>query len=88
MKTVADVDVQSHFADYLRDCEREPVVITTRGQPRAALVAVPEDEEERWRFLLSHTPAFWDRCEQAARRLRETGGIPHDEFWAGVDGRG
>ncbi|NCO95628.1 MAG: hypothetical protein COZ06_21825 [Armatimonadetes bacterium CG_4_10_14_3_um_filter_66_18] len=68
MKTATDVDVQSHFADYLRDCEREPVVITGRGQPKTTLVAVPEDEEERWRFLLSPTPAFWGRCEQAAQR--------------------
>ncbi|NCO40062.1 MAG: type II toxin-antitoxin system Phd/YefM family antitoxin [Armatimonadetes bacterium] len=39
--------MKSHFVDYLRDCEREPILITTRGQPKAALVAVPEDEEER-----------------------------------------
>lgn len=43
------------------------------------------DEEDLERFLLAHNPKFMKILEDAERNIRETGGIPHEQFWAEVE---
>jgi len=42
-------------------------------------------EEELERFLLAHHPEFLRILEEGERNIRETGGIPHVQFWAEVE---
>lgn len=35
--------------------------------------------------MLAHKPQFKQIMEDADRRIQETGGIKHDEFWQPVD---
>jgi hypothetical protein len=42
-------------------------------------------EEELERFLLAHNPRFLKILEEGERNIRETGGIPHEQFWAKVE---
>lgn len=56
----------------------EPVIVTRHGEPVVALVPVPEDPEDRERFLLAHNPVFRSILE----RSRTSGEpIPHEEIW-------
>lgn len=48
------------------------------------LVPYSEDDD-LVSLLLVHNPRFRLMVEAAEKRLDETGGIPHDEFWKRVD---
>src|SRR6266404_5466981 len=62
----------------------EPVIVTRHGEPVVAVVPVPEDPEDRERFLLAHNPIFRSIVE----RSRSSGApIPHDEIWRVVTRR-
>ncbi|MFQ5668575.1 MAG: type II toxin-antitoxin system Phd/YefM family antitoxin [Candidatus Binatia bacterium] len=56
----------------------EPVIVTRHGEPVVAVVPVPQDPEERERFLLAHNPVFRNILEMS-RGSGEP--IPHDEIW-------
>jgi prevent-host-death family protein len=56
----------------------EPVIVTRHGEPVVAVVSVPQDPEDRERFLLAHNPIL--RSILAASRGSGEP-IPHDEFW-------
>ena len=85
MKIVPVVDAKARLSSYLDQCERESIVITKNGRPKALLIPAPEDEDELERLLLAYSPRFWKLLEEAAQRIRKSGGIPHDEFWARVE---
>jgi prevent-host-death family protein len=85
MKIAPVVDVKARLSAYLEECEKSPVLITKNGRPKALLLSVPEDEEDLERFLLAHNPKFMKILEDAERNIRETGGIPHEQFWTEVE---
>jgi prevent-host-death family protein len=56
----------------------ESVIVTRHGEPVVAVVPVPQDPDERERFLLAHNPIF----RSILQKSRGSGDpIPHDEFW-------
>jgi prevent-host-death family protein len=56
----------------------EPVIVTRHGEPVVAVVPVPQDSEERERFLLAHNPLFRSILEVS----RGSGDpIAHEEIW-------
>jgi prevent-host-death family protein len=63
----------------------EPVIVTRHGEPVVAVVPVPQDPEDRERFLLAHNPIFRSILDQS-RGSGEP--IPQDEFWKLVAKRG
>lgn len=56
----------------------EPVIVTRHGEPVVAVVSIPQDPEDRERFLLAHNPIFRSILAES-RGSGEP--IPHDEFW-------
>lgn len=86
MKTAPATEVKAKLSEFLRKCQREPVIITQEGRVTAMLVAVTEGEDLE-RLVLAHTPRFRDMLEQAEARIRESGGIKHEDFWAGLKSR-
>src|SRR5437016_4059683 len=56
----------------------EPVIVTRHGEPVVAVVPVPQDPDDRERFLLAHNPIFRNILE-VSRRSGEP--IRHDEIW-------
>lgn len=83
MKIAPVADVKARFCKYLEECVENPVVVTKNGRPAAVLVAV-SDEEELERLILAHTPRFTALLEAASKRVKETGGVEHTEFWNSV----
>lgn len=84
MKIASVADVKARFSAYLRETESGPVVITRNGRPAAILVNVV-DEDELESLLLAHSPKFRAILQAARDEIKQTGGIPHDEFWQQVD---
>jgi prevent-host-death family protein len=84
MKIASVADVKAHFSAYLKETESGPVVITRNGRPAAILLnVVKEDEIEG--LLLAYSPKFRAILQDAREEIKQTGGIPHDEFWRQVD---
>ena len=84
MKVVTLTDVKAHLGKHLEHCQSEPVIVTKRGQMKAVLLPVT-DEEDLERLLLSLHPTFRAILAESERSLQEKGGIPHEQFWQWVD---
>jgi antitoxin (DNA-binding transcriptional repressor) of toxin-antitoxin stability system len=59
------------------------LIITKNGKPVALLTGI-NDEDDLDSLLLAHNPRFLQMLEAARERVRRTGGIPSNEFWAQV----
>lgn len=84
MKVASAVQMKAHWGEYLEHCELEPAVVTKRGQLKAVLLPV-HDEEDLERLLISQDPTFRSIISMSERSLAEHGGITHEEFWRRVD---
>jgi len=77
-------DVKARFSAYVKKAQEGPVVVTRNGRPVAVLLSIRDDDELE-RILLAHSPKFQAILDDAERRILETGGIEHDEFWKLVE---
>jgi prevent-host-death family protein len=83
MKIASVADVKAHLSAYLKESEQGPVVVTRNGKAVAVLLAVRDDDELE-RLVVAHSPKFQALLDKSRRRIEETGGIPHEEFWRQV----
>ena len=85
MKIAPVADVKAQLSHYLDEAQESPVVVTRNGRPVAVITGV-SDPDDLERLVLAHTPRFRRLVDAAERRVAETGGVPHEEFWATVEG--
>ena len=83
MKIASVADVKARLSAFLRESEEGPVVVTRNGKAVAVLLAVSDDDELE-RLVLAHSPKFQALLDKSRRRIEETGGIPHNQFWREV----
>lgn len=86
MKIAPVADIKARFSSYLDQCEESPIIVTKNGRPVALLVSIQE-EEELERMVLAHTPKFRQLLAAAEERIRQKGGIKHQDFWKRVKSR-
>jgi hypothetical protein len=84
MKTATMSAFRTRLAEYAS--LTEPVVITRKGQAVAVFWPI-EDPGDLERLLLANKAEFMHLLDQADRRITETGGIPHKQFWEQVKQR-
>lgn len=84
MRIASVADVKAHFSAYIEKCQDGPVIVTKRGRPVAVLLSMLE-EDELERLILAHTPRFRRLLDAAEERIRQTGGVKHDDFWASLE---
>jgi prevent-host-death family protein len=84
MNIASIAKVKARLSAYIKESEEGPVIITRNGQPVAAIVPVLEDEDLE-RLVLTYTPKFRQLIEAADQRVKETGGIKHEDFWRTVE---
>ena len=87
MKIAPVAEVKAKFSAYLKASEKGPIVVTRNGKAVAVLLAV-SDVDEVERIVLANSARFQAVLEVARQQLRDGKGIPHDQFWAEVQGRG
>ena len=83
MKIAPVADVKARFSSYIEQSEEGPIIVTKNGRPVAILVSVT-DEDELERMVLAHTPRFRRLLDAAERRIKRSGSVKHEKFWATV----
>ncbi len=78
MKTLDMAQATAPLADYARKVRREPVIVTQRGRPVAALMPIENADQET--VTLSTHPRFLALIERARRRHKAEGGISSHEM--------
>lgn len=84
MKTTTASKLRSDLASYLQ--QTEPVVVTQHGRMTAVLVPI-KSEDDVERLVLANNTELMKLLDDASRRVKKTGGIPHDEFWKRIDAK-
>lgn len=75
MKKIALSEVKDELSKYLRQAEKEEIIITRHGKPAGILIGFASDDD--WfDYRLEHDPRFLARIEKARQNLRQGHGIP------------
>ena len=69
MKEVPLSEVKDDFSRFLREAEKQPIVITRHGKPAGVLVGF-ESEDDWFDYRLENDPRFLERIEEPRRSLR------------------
>jgi len=77
MKSVALAKVKDDLSRYLRQAEREEIVITRHGQPAAVLIGF-HGEWDWFDYRIEHHPEFLRRVAEARADLAVGRGVPLD----------
>jgi hypothetical protein len=72
--------------DILKQSEKEDIVVTAYGKPRAVLHHLTEDDLAD--YLIENDPAFKNRVEEAFAEYSAQGGISVDKMIARLEKRG
>jgi len=78
VKRIEIADASAPLGDYAKQVKKEPVIITQKGKPIAALVAIDAGDEES--LSLSANRKFLDVIGRSRKRLEREGGIPPKEM--------
>ncbi len=74
MKEVPLSQINDDLSRYLREAERQEIVITRHGKPAGVLIGF-ESDEDWFDYRLEHDPRFLRRIEQARSTLRAGQGV-------------
>lgn len=74
VKQVALSEVKDDLSRFLREAEKEEIVITRHGKPAGVLIGFGS-EEDWFDYRLDHDPRFLVRIERARASLRAGRGI-------------
>jgi len=74
VKEVALSEIKDDLSRYLREAERQEIVITRHGKPAGVLIGF-ESEEDWFDYRLEHDPRFLRRIERARNGLRAGRGM-------------
>ena len=78
MKSVEMKQATATLADYAREVDKEPVIVTERGRPVAALMPIRNADRET--VTLSTHPQFLALIERSRSRHETAGGISSAEM--------
>jgi prevent-host-death family protein len=74
VKEVPLSEIKDDLSRYLREAERQEIVITRHGKPAGVLIGF-ESEEDWFDYRLEHDARFLRRIEQARNSLRIGRGV-------------
>jgi len=74
MKEVPLSEIKDDLSRFLREAEKQEIVITRHGKPAGVLIGF-ESEDDWFDYKLENDPRFLERVEQARRSLKAGRGI-------------
>ncbi len=74
MKEVPLSEVKDDLSRFLREAEKQEIVITRHGKPAGVLIGFGS-EDDWFDYRLENDPRFWQRVEQARQSLRAGRGV-------------
>lgn len=72
-------EIKDDLSRYLREAERQDIVITRHGKPAGVLIGF-ESEEDWFEYRLENDPRFLRRVERARRSLQAGRGVRLDDL--------
>jgi prevent-host-death family protein len=78
VKTIEMAKATAPLAEYARDVDKEPIIVTKKGKPIAALVTIENADLET--VTLSTNPKFLALIERSRTRQKTEGGISSKEM--------
>lgn len=79
MKEVPLSEVKDDLSRFLREAEKQQIVITRHGKPAGVLIGF-ESEDDWFDFRLEHDPRFLERVESARKSLRAGRGVKLEDM--------
>ena len=74
MKKIALSEMKDELSKYLREAEKEEIIITRHGKPAGILIGFAS-EDDWFDYRLEHDPRFLARIAAARQSLRQGQGI-------------
>jgi prevent-host-death family protein len=74
VKTVPLSEIKDDLSRFLREAEKQQIVITCHGKPAGVLIGFGS-EEDWFEYRLENDPRFLDRIEKARLSLRAGRGV-------------
>ena len=74
IKEVPLSEIKDDLSRFLREAEKQEIVITRHGKPAGVLIGF-ESEDDWFDYKLESDPRFLERVEQARRSLKAGRGI-------------
>jgi prevent-host-death family protein len=74
MKEVPLSEIKDGLSRFLRDAEKQEIVITRHGKPAGVLIGF-ESEDDWFDYKLENDPRFLQRIEEARKSLKAGRGI-------------
>ena len=84
MKIASVAEIKANLSAYVRASARSPVIVTRNGRAVAVLIS-PSDDDELERLVLGYSTKLRSILENSKRQIENGRGIPHEEFWRGVE---
>jgi prevent-host-death family protein len=74
VREVALSEIKDDLSRYLREAEKQAIVITRHGKPAGVLIGF-ESEEDWFEYRLETDPRFLQRIEKARANIRAERGV-------------
>ncbi len=71
-------ELKNKTSEILRKAEKEAVIITSKGKPRAIVTAISEEDFED--YLLEQSTKLLDVLEEARKKYTREGGITLEHY--------
>jgi prevent-host-death family protein len=84
MRIAPLADVKARLSAYLEQCEAEGPIVITRNGKAAAVLLVPDDEDDLENILLSRSPRFQDLLARSRKSIKSGKGLSPTAFWKAV----
>ena len=81
MRIAPIADVKKRLSSYLEQCQSGPIVVTKNGRAVAVLICVTNDDDVE-NLVLAHSPKLHKLLDEAEQRIREGGGVSHEQMRA------
>jgi len=82
MKTVPLSEIKNDLSRFLREAEKQGIVITRHGKPAGVLIGF-ESEDDWFDWRLENDPRFLRRIESARESLRAGRGVRLEDVKSG-----
>jgi prevent-host-death family protein len=79
LKEVPLSEVKDDLSRFLREAEKQEIVITRHGKPAGVLIGF-ESEDDWFDYRLENDPRFLDRVEKARASLRAGRGVKLEDL--------
>lgn len=81
MRIAPLADVKARLSAYLDECGVEGPLVITRNGKAAAVLLVPEDDDDLERLMLSRSPRFQALLNRSRESIQQGKGLSEKAFW-------